>query len=126
MPALKFKIGAGAVIHRPTGRIVILGEHAGLRCRSFAECPVGDDLAGRPAADMIALRRGEQNRAGKPYFGREIRIGRPRRRQLRRVLRALPAQTFQRGGVGGRLHLLLGQPHEAHVDHQRGQSHQAN
>ena len=32
-----------------------------------------------------------------------------------------PTQSFQRRRVGGRLHLPLGEPDEAQVDHQRGQ-----
>ena len=37
----------------------------------------------------------------------------------------MPAQPFQRRGIHGCLHLPLGEPGETHVDHQRGQPHQA-
>ena len=32
---------------------------------------------------------------------------------------AMPSQSFQGGGIRGRLHLALGQPRKTHVDHQR-------
>ena len=60
--------GPGAVMNRSPAGIHIIGEHARLCRRSTLNGPIGNHLAGCPAADLVDLLRAQRTRARGPTW----------------------------------------------------------